>query len=268
MKRRTLLLAAAALGCSRPPRVASSLALALWRLSAGTSESQARDVAWFWAELGRISHRVAERHEAGLSPAQATTRVLFDDLGFAREVESTRLDFVLLPDVLQRRRGSCVGLGTLYLCLAEILDFRAEGLLRPGHFYVRQAAPGVACNVELLRRGELMPDAWYDARFPLRQGSSRSYGRPLSPPEVVGVVAFNIGNERRRRTQLPAAARAYLQAIASFPSFAEAHASLGAVQQLLGDYGAASASYGRARELDPSLPGLDHNAALLGKMAR
>jgi tetratricopeptide (TPR) repeat protein len=152
----------------------------------------------------------------------------------------------------------------VYLCVAQILGLDAHGVLRPGHFLVQQRDPGNSCNVELLRRGELMPDAWYSERFPLSQPGSRSYGRPLSSQEVVGVAAFNVGNECRRQNQWSAAKKAYGEAVVAFPTFAEAHAGLGSIQQLLGDRGAAAESYARAVELDQTLPGIEKNLALLG----
>jgi tetratricopeptide (TPR) repeat protein len=145
-----------------------------------------------------------------------------------------------------------------------MLGFLAHGVLRPGHFFVHQQGPGASCNIELLRRGELMSDTWYSKRFPLIQSGSRSYGRPLSMQEVVGVAAFNIGNERRRQAQLDAAERAYLEAVTAFPTFAEGYASLGSIQQLLGQPAAAAESYARALELDPTLPGVEKNLGLLG----
>jgi Flp pilus assembly protein TadD len=109
-----------------------------------------------------------------------------------------------------------------------------------------------------------MPDAWYAMRFPLDPTGSSNYGRSLSTREVLGVTAFNIGNELRRHEQLQPAALAYTRAVADFPGFAEAHAGLGAIQQLLGNRGAASRCYARALELDPTLPGVEKNLALLG----
>ncbi|HVY26456.1 MAG TPA: transglutaminase family protein [Polyangiaceae bacterium] len=267
MRRRALLLGAAALGCSGARQPSSGLAHGLLALAQSHVPTPAHELNWAWAELRHLIDRVAERRSRGSAGAQAVTQVLFDDMGFVREVDDTALRFVVLPDVLKGRRGSCVGLGTVYLCIAEALGFTAHGVLRPGHFYVRQQAPGAPCNVELLRRGELMPDAWYSQRFPFSRPASGSYDRPLSNAEVVGVTAFNIGNERRRRHELEPAARAYGAAISAFPTFAEAHASLGAMQQALGRPELAEQSYARALRLDPGLPGVDNNLALLGSSA-
>ena len=221
------------------------------------------DDAWVLGELATLAERAAARHRAGTPGARALCEVLFQELGFVREVSSTELDFVLLPSVLRQRRGNCVGLGTVYLAVAEALGFRAQGVLRPGHFYARHAAPDAPRNVELLRRGEAMPNAWYDGRFPIPGGGRGYYGRPLASAEVVGVIAYDVGNERRRQQRLPEAERAYARATELFPGFSEAHASLGAARQLLGKDDEAVASYRTARSLNPDLPGLDDNLALL-----
>jgi regulator of sirC expression with transglutaminase-like and TPR domain len=263
MKRRALLLLAATAACqgSAPERWGLARALASAARSAG--EAAGTDEAWLLAELERIGESARRLGVQGADPAAAIVRVLFDELGFAREVESTDLRFVFLPSVLRERRGSCVGLGTLYLALGEALGFAARGVLRPGHFYVRQESPGARRNVELLRRGEAMSDDWYRQRFPLPSGTGDYYARPLTSEQVLGVIEYNVGNERRRQQRYVEAEAAYARAARRFPTFAEAHASLGAMQHLLGELPSAAASYRIARQLNSALPGLDANSALL-----
>jgi tetratricopeptide (TPR) repeat protein len=79
------------------------------------------------------------------------------------------------------------------------------------------------------------------------------------------VVAYDIGNERRRQGRLDAAMAAFERAVHAFPDFAEAQASLGAVAQLQGRLELAAASYRSALEKNPSLPGLEHNLSLLAE---
>jgi tetratricopeptide (TPR) repeat protein len=198
------------------------------------------------------------------SPLNASLNVLlFERLGFVREVEDTDLRFVLLPSVLRERRGSCVGLGTLYLALTEALEVTAHGVLRPGHFYVRLEESGKHTNVELLRRGEFMPDSWYDHRFPVPGGAAKEYGRPLTPDETLGVVEYNVGNQRRREHRIDDAHQAYARAVGHFPDFAEAHASLGTALHLLGRLDEAAASYRTAKRVNPHLPHVEDNLSLL-----
>jgi regulator of sirC expression with transglutaminase-like and TPR domain len=263
MKRRALLLLAATAACRGSTPERWGLARALGSIARSAGEAGDSDEAWLLDELERTAES-AQRHSLkGAAPSVAIVRALFEELGFVREVESTELRFVLLPSVLRERRGSCVGLGALYLALAESLGFEARGVLRPGHFYVRQQSPGAPRNVELLRRGEAMSDDWYEQRFPLPAGAPGYYARPLTTEQVLGVVEYNVGNERRRQERYVEAEAAYASAARRFPAFAEAHASLGAMQHLLGDLPRAAASYRIARQLNSGLAGLDANIALL-----
>jgi regulator of sirC expression with transglutaminase-like and TPR domain len=259
VKRRSFLLLAASAACRHTPPSAGVFAQAA--LEIAQRERAHADAAWARDELTRIAERV---RAVGPVWQSALTSVLFDELRFTREVTSTELGFLLLPSVLRHRRGSCVGLGTVYLAVAEALGFAASGVLMPGHFYVRAGPPEVPRNVELLRRGEAMPDSWYRNRYPIPDSVRRSsYARPLSHDEVLGVIEYDVGTELRRKQHVTRAKTAYTRAVMLLPDFAPAHASLGAVQHLLGDYAAAHASYGSARQLDPDLPGLRENMALL-----
>jgi regulator of sirC expression with transglutaminase-like and TPR domain len=265
VKRRTLLALPAVLSCSRPePR--PSARDPLLAIGAELGEIDAAGEAFAIAELARITGKARAARQAGGEPVAISvgrlSRLLFEELGFEREVESTALTFVLLPLVLQNRRGSCVGLGSLYLALARSLGLPLSGVLRPGHFHVRAAEAGTPRNFELLRRGEVMPEDWYRTKYPANASAS-AYGRALTDGEVRGVVAFNVGNERRRQNRLEPSRRAYERALELFPGLAEAHASLGAVLHLLGDLASAERAYANARRIDPELHGLAHNLDLL-----
>ncbi len=265
MKRRALLLAAATAGCrgaARPALPFAQSALGVARLASPLS---AADERWCLDELGRLAEfaRDARQNTPSASTATVLRELLFGALGFVREVADTDLSFVLLPSVLRSRRGSCVGLGTVYLALCEALDVVARGAMMPGHFYVRVEERGRTENVELLRRGEAMPDTWYGGRFPIPGGQAREYARSLSLRETLGVIEYNLGNERRRRLRLADARDAYTRAVRYFPDFAEAHASLGAVLHLLGELEQAASSYRTARDVNPHLPRVDSNLALL-----
>jgi len=206
---------------------------------------------------------VASRRDPNASQRELLNQTIFGELGFAREVDDPDLRFVLLPSVLKLRRGSCVGLGTLYIAIAERLGWDASGVMVPGHFFVRLRDHGAPVDVELLRRGETMPAAWYRERFPIQGGGAAAYGRPLTRSEVVGVIEYDVGNARKRDERFSEARRAYRRSREHFPDFAEAHASLGAVAHLLGALDEARAAYQSAREVNPNLPGLQQNIELL-----
>jgi tetratricopeptide (TPR) repeat protein len=265
MKRRSLLWLLASSACHGTRGRQFALARALLGVSGGPDGANADQASWALKELARL----ADEAETELlraprrSPAAVISQLLFERWGFVREVADTNLGFVFLPQVLERRRGSCVGLGTLFLSLADALGQAAAGVVLPGHFYVRMQEQGRPRNVELLRSGEAMPDTWYEERYPVPGGSAPEYARPLRPAEVLGVVDYNVGNERKRQLRLPEARTAFARAVVGFPELSEAHASLASVEQLLGNLEAAAASYQRARAVNPHLPGVEQNLALL-----
>ncbi len=263
MKRRAFLLSAGSLACGAgaPERPFSKSALAVARFAAPLDAETERR---YWRELEHLS-TLARQRVTSTGPALAfeLRALIFESRGFVREVDDSDLRFSLLPSVLRDRRGSCVGLGSLYLAVAEALGVTAHGVLRPGHFYVRLEQPSAHINVELLRQGEVMPDAWYQARFPAPNGTEREYGRPLTSEETLGVIEYNVGNQRRLERRIEAARAAYARSVLHFPEFAEAHASLGTALHLLGRASEAQRSYLTAQRLNPELPSLDRNMTLL-----
>jgi tetratricopeptide (TPR) repeat protein len=212
------------------------------------------------AELDRISERVRERAAAS-SAASALARVVFEEFAFAREVDDQSLEYVLLPSVLEGRRGSCVGLGSLYLALAERLGLPMHGVLLPGHFFVVLEEQGASRSIELLHRGEVMSEGWHRRRF--GAPAARAYGRALTRDEVLGVVEYDVGNQRKRAGRLHQAQQAFESARRHFPDFAEAHASAGAVAHLLGLLDVSLEAYRAAQRANPELPGVAANLALL-----
>lgn len=263
MRRRTLLLWFTACGCRPRPNLKLGRALTLAAARSGLDDENLGERCLDELERFVATARQALEAENVRAPGYTLAKLMFERWGFVREVDDQSLSYVLLPSVVERRRGSCVGLGSVFLALADELGIPAAGVLMPGHFYVRAKGPGGWQNLELLRSGEVMPDAWYPERFPIPGKTARAYSRPLTTEEVLGVVAYDVGNERRRQLRLTEARAAYVEAVSAFPDFAEAHASLGAVEHLLGDFRAAAACYRHAREVNPHLPGVAENLALI-----
>ena len=223
-----------------------------------------------WRALEQIASEVRGdlRNRPAESPASVLNTVIYRRFAFVREIDDKSLDYVLLPSVLRHHRGSCVGLGTLYMALGEALGWKIEGRLLPGHLYVRIAERDAWRNVELLREGEAMPAAWYRERYPIAGESAPEYERALSLDEVLGVVEYDIAHERERASQLLEAEHYYRRACQHFPDFAEAHASLAVLAHLLGDLELARSAYVEAYRANPHLPGLIRNLDLLERAPR
>jgi len=200
---------------------------------------------------------LAEKRAQG-DRIDALNRLIFEELKFEREVESDSVKFMLLPYVLEHKKGSCLGLAALYLALAERLKLQVHGVLVPRHFFLRCQGR----NIELLRRGESMPDEWYKKTWQVPEGAG-AYIRPLTEAELLAVFRFNLGNARRMQGGYQQAEKIYRQVIDAFPEFAEAHANLGLVLQLQKKFKPAEEAYLRARFLQPGLPGLEQNLETL-----
>lgn len=70
--------------------------------------------------------------------------------------------YTFLPSVLDSRRGVCLGVSILYLCLAQRLGLELEAITPPGHIYVRYKAPdGEIINIETTARGIDVPSERY-----------------------------------------------------------------------------------------------------------
>ncbi|MBW1873362.1 MAG: tetratricopeptide repeat protein, partial [Deltaproteobacteria bacterium] len=130
------------------------------------------------------------------------------------------------------------------------------------HFFLRLEKTGGYTNIELLRKGEQMPDEWYRQKWQVPKKSG-AYLRTLSDSETEAVFLFNLGNVYRLRRMTAKAIRRYRKVTDLFEEFAEAHANLGLVYQTVADYRQAELAYQKAAELYPNLPGLVDNLAAL-----
>ena len=257
-------LATATLACLRsateqPPGAITSALVALAAQFGADADATTRA----FADLQSIALRVEKRHAR--SPADVAddiNAVIFGERGFEREIDSAATRFFSLSSVLADRRGNCLGLGALYLAIGERIGLPLDGILLPGHFFVRTRGLG-RHNVELLRRGEALPDGWYRQKYGPWPEPSSAYFRPLTVTELVAIHWFNRGNDLQLAGDLAAAESAYARAAREFPDFAEAQASLGAARQRRGAFTEAEAAYHEAARVWPDLPGLAGNLDLL-----
>ncbi|MBW2732715.1 MAG: tetratricopeptide repeat protein [Deltaproteobacteria bacterium] len=175
------------------------------------------------AELKRLLAKLgALRHKRGPALVAQLNAVMFDKLGYQRDLRKNMLEPTLLSAVLTRRVGSCTGLGALYLALGEHLGLELRGVLLPGHFYVRLGD----IDIELLRHGAAMPPRWYLERYAPPEGA-RDYGRTLSLDESLAVFRYNLANAYRRAGKADRALSLYREVTRRLPGFAEAQAHLG-----------------------------------------
>lgn len=88
---------------------------------------------------------------------EAINRFIFFDMGFrfpphscyAKDIDL----YTFLPSVLDSRRGVCLGVSLLYICLAQRLSLPIEMVTPPGHIYVRYRDADNLINIETTARG-------------------------------------------------------------------------------------------------------------------
>ncbi len=224
----------------------------------------------------------------------ALDRFFFEELGFSAAPSRTsrydedRLADLLLPHVLRRRRGHCVGLSTLYLALGYRAGLPLFGVSAPGHFFVRWEGEGLRRNIELTSRGAEHPDAYYMERFGIRPAlvDRGVYLQSLRRREVLVEILNNRanfywdrGDEARamrdldrvvnvshnfsrayvgrgflalQRGALGVARRDLEKALEIDADDPRAHLLLGQVHLRAGDVPAAEAAFERATEADPT----------------
>jgi len=126
------------------------------------------------------------------SPPETKIRVMnqfiFEELGFRfppHSLYAKDIDiYTFLPSVLDSRKGVCLGVSILYICLAQRLNLPLEMITPPGHIYVRYRNGDNIINIETTARGIHVDNEDYlgiDTRS-LQQRNIK---------EVIGLAHFN-----------------------------------------------------------------------------
>lgn len=136
-------------------------------------------------------------------------RFIFDEMGFrfpphslyAKDVDL----YTFLPSVLDRRRGVCLGVSILYLCLAQRLNLPLEIVTPPGHIYVRYNDGKKVINIETTARGIHIDSEEY-------LGIDMPYLQMRNIKEVIGCAYFNEASVYLQKEQYEKSLACYLKA--------------------------------------------------------
>ncbi|MBS0625470.1 MAG: tetratricopeptide repeat protein [Verrucomicrobia bacterium] len=125
-----------------------------------------------------------------LEKVRAINDYIFNEMRFRfppKSLYAKDIDmYTMLPAVLDSRRGVCLGVSILYLCLAQRLELQLQAITPPGHIYVRYVDPktGDITNIETTARGIDVPSEHY-LGLETRKLQQRSIR------EVVGLAFIN-----------------------------------------------------------------------------
>jgi len=221
---------------------------------------------------------------------------LFKEQGFRYE-EGVHF----LNEVLDQKRGSCVGLSTLYLALTQHLKIRCFAVNIPRHEFVRFREGDTKINIEVMSGGAQLSDEWYARECGIAADAIKKgvYLQDLSVKELLASILSNRGNARRLLAEhdkatsdldlalsfSPRSVDAYYSrgitraemgqydegikdcnaALALDPECAYAYANRGVAYNGKGQYDRALADFNRATALDPTMAGVYSNRGNLYK---
>ena len=140
---------------------------------------------------------------------RAINQYVFNEMGFRFPPHSTYAKdvdlYTFLPSVLDSRRGVCLGVSILYICLAQRLNLNLEIVTPPGHIFVRWQDEGHEINIETTARGVNIPKEEY-LGVDVRSLQERNV------KETIGMAHFNQASVYWERKEYDKALKAYIKA--------------------------------------------------------
>lgn len=215
-------------------------------------------------ELTESARSAAEGAQSVRLHRERFNRFFFIEAGFRPEAEQGSPDGLLLHRVLERRRGTCVGLAQVYLILAERLGLPVVAAATPAHLIARWVDGEARINTELLEDGAEHPDAEYRVRYRINENKDDEsvFLRDLGPAEVAARIHNNVGVIRSRAGMPAAAAQAYARSIELDPRFPAPYYNRGLDQLNTGGAEQALADFEKALALHAQDPRALNNRGL------
>ena len=119
--------------------------------------------------------------------------------------------YTFLPSVMDSRKGVCLGISTLYICLAQRLGIKLEMITPPGHIFVRFNSSEKIINIETTARGIHIPSDEY-------LSLNTRYLPQRNEKQVVGLTFFNQASVHFQNGDYQKAIDAYKQAELFLPN--------------------------------------------------
>ncbi len=171
-------------------------------------------IRYYEACLDLMALQILPRLASDFTDAQiaaAISHFIFYEMGFRFPPLSAvpqNIDaYTFLPSVLDSRRGVCLGVSILYLCLAQRLGLPLEIITPPGHIFVRCGQT----NIENTARGTSLPDEAY-----LSIETKSLPKRTIK--EVIGMAFFNEAGVYWKKEDYAKAIRLYEKAKQYIPN--------------------------------------------------
>ncbi len=152
---------------------------------------------------------------------------LYEELGFKSLDTADNPEDLFLHNVIDTRRGYCLGLSVLYLAIGERIGLPLYGVVVPGHFFVRYDDGRSRFNIETTSMGRSAGDDHYIEKFKPPRIEDSLYLKNLTKRQVLGCFFNNLGNSYSAVGEIDNAQAELERAVAINPNLAEAHTNLG-----------------------------------------
>lgn len=163
---------------------------------------------------------------------RAMNQFIFEEMGFRFPPHSTFAKdvdlYTFLPSVLDSRRGVCLGVSILYICLAQRLNLDLEIVTPPGHIFVRWHKGDQEINIETTARGINLPNEEY-----LGVDTRKLQQRNIK--ETIGMAHYNQASIYWERQDYDKAIAAYAKAKPYLPDDKQLMTLMGYAYLLRGD---------------------------------
>lgn len=143
-------------------------ALLIYQFDQQKDPEARKKILQYEASLDLMALQIKAKAGQEQSPEELIKHInsfIFQEMGFRfppLAVHAKDIDlYTFLPSVLDSRRGVCLGVSILYLCLAQRLDLPLEIVTPPGHIYVRYPSKQGMINIETTARGINLPSETY-----------------------------------------------------------------------------------------------------------
>lgn len=193
------------------------LARGLFLSQLGSTPDALQKIRSYEAMIDLMALQILSRVDMTAPPERkirAINDYIFFDQGFRfppHSLYAKDIDvYTFLPSVLDSRKGVCLGVSILYICLAQRLNLELEMITPPGHIYVRYRNGDRIINIETTARGIDIDSENYlsvDTRS-LQQRNIK---------EVIGLAHFNQAATYLQSQEFEKAVNSYEKAFVYLP---------------------------------------------------
>lgn len=194
------------------------LARGLFLSQMGDTPEAMQKIRTYEAMIDLMALQILARVSMDASPERkirAINDFIFFDQGFRfppHSLYAKDIDvYTFLPSVLDSRKGVCLGVSILYICLAQRLNLTLEMITPPGHIYVRYRNGDHIINIETTARGIDIESEYYlsvETRSLLQRNIK----------EVIGLAHFNQAATYLQSAEFEKAVETYEKAMIYLPN--------------------------------------------------